>query len=277
MNYRHAFHAGNFADVHKHVVLTALLQRLTTKPTPLLYLDTHAGRGLYDLNSSEAARGQEWQHGVERLRKAQLKDPLLRCYRELVAPSLEALQYPGSPLLALQLLRPGDRVVLVEKQSEEARALRSHLTRTRHVAVLAEDGYASLKAHLPPQEKRGLVLIDPPYEDAREFQHLERAVILALARWPQAVLAVWYPIKAGTSHGRWLRALAATGLRKLLLAELAIRPQNFPVGLNGSGVLITNPPYQIETTLRDAQRELLELLAEPPHVGDQRVDWLVPE
>jgi len=176
MNYRHAFHAGNFADVHKHVVLTALLQRLTAKPAPLLYLDTHAGRGLYDLKSIEAARGREWQQGVERLREASLKNPLLRRYRELVAASLDGSQYPGSPLLALQLLRPDDRAVLVEKQCEEARVLRNHLTRTRHVSVLAEDGYVALKAQLPPKEKRGLVLIDPPYEDAQEFQQLERAV-----------------------------------------------------------------------------------------------------
>lgn len=277
MNYRHAFHAGNFADVHKHIVLIALLQRLTAKPAPLLYLDTHAGRGLYDFKSIEAARGREWQNGVERLRNASLKDPLLRRYRELIASSLESARYPGSPLLALQLLRPDDRVVLVEKQSEEARQLRTHLTRTRHVSVLAEDGYVALKPHLPPKEKRGLVLIDPPYEDAQEFRQLERAVTMALARWPQAVLTVWYPIKAGASPERWLHALELAGLRKLLVAELAIRPRNSAVGLNGSGVLITNPPFQIETALRDAQRELLGLLAEAPHAGDQCVEWLVPE
>lgn len=277
MNYRHAFHAGNFADVHKHVILTALLERLTTKPTPLLYLDTHAGRGLYAFKSIEAARGREWQTGVGRLRDATLKHPLLRRYRELIEASLEASHYPGSPLLALQSLRPDDRVVLVEKQSEEARLLRTHLTRARFVSVVAEDGYIALKAQLPPKEKRALVLIDPPYEDAQEFSQLERAMTLALSRWPQTVLAVWYPIKAGAATERWFRALVNNGLRKLLVCELAIRPRDSAVGLNGSGVLIANPPYQLESALRDAQAELLPLFAEAPHAGEQRVEWLVEE
>ncbi|MET0659164.1 MAG: 23S rRNA (adenine(2030)-N(6))-methyltransferase RlmJ [Steroidobacteraceae bacterium] len=277
MNYRHAFHAGNFADVHKHVILTALLDRLTGKPTPLLYLDTHAGRGLYDFKSIEAARGREWQAGVERLRAAPLKHPLLRRYRELIAAQLDASQYPGSPLLALQSLRPDDRAVLVEKQTDEARLLRTHLTRTRHVSVLAEDGYIALKAQLPPKEKRGLVLVDPPYEDAQEFQQLERALTLALSRWPQAVMAIWYPLKAGAATDRWFQALQTAGLRKLLLCELAIRPRDSAVGLNGSGVLITNPPYQLEIGLKEAHAELLPLLAEAPHAGDQSVRWLVEE
>lgn len=277
MNYRHAFHAGNFADVHKHVVLTALLERMLAKPAPFLYLDTHAGRGLYDFTSIEAARGREWQSGVARLRDAALEDPLLRRYRGLIAAHLGNAHYPGSPLLALQLLRPDDRIVLVEKQSEEARLLRTNLTRTRQVSVLAEDGYVALKAQLPPKEKRALVLIDPPYEDAQEFGQLERAVTLSLQRWPQTVLAVWYPIKAGSATERWLRSLEAAGLRKLLLCELAIRPRDSAVGLNGSGVLIANPPYQIEAALRDAHAELLTLLVEAPHAGEQRVKWLVEE
>ncbi len=277
MNYRHAFHAGNFADVHKHVILTALLERLTAKPAPLLYLDTHAGQGLYDFKSIEAARGREWQMGVARVREASLHHPLLRSYRELIAPWLEAAQYPGSPLIALHRLRPDDRIVLVEKQSDEARLLRSHLTRTRYVSVLNDDGYIALKAQLPPKEKRALVLIDPPYEDVQEFAQLERAMTLALSRWPQTVLAVWYPIKAGAAIERWLRALEAAGLRKLLRCELAIRPRDSAIGLNGSGLLIANPPYQLESVLRDAQAELLPLLAEAPHAGDQRVDWLVEE
>lgn len=277
MNYRHAFHAGNFADVHKHVILTALLERLTEKSAPLLYLDTHAGRGLYDFKSIEAARGREWQMGVSRVGEAPLQHPLLRRYRELIAPWLAAAQYPGSPLIALQLLRPDDRVVLVEKQSEEARLLRSHLTRTRYVSVLNEDGYVALKAQLPPKEKRALVLIDPPYEEAQEFAQLERAMTLALSRWPQTVLAVWYPIKAGAATERWFRALEAAGLRKLLKCELAIRPRDSAIGLNGSGVLVANPPYQVESALRDAQAELLPLLAEASHSGEQRVEWLVKE
>jgi 23S rRNA (adenine2030-N6)-methyltransferase len=277
MNYRHAFHAGNFADVHKHIVLTALIERLIVKPAPLLYVDTHAGRGLYDFKSIEAARGREWQSGVARLRDATLKDPLLRRYRELIGPYLAESQYPGSPLLALQLLRFEDRVVLNEQQTEEARALRTHITRHRHVSVLAEDGYVILKGQLPPREKRALVLIDPPYEDAQEFTHLERAATMALQRWPQTVLAMWYPLKAGAATERWFRALQGAGLRKLLLCEFAIRPRDAAVGLNGSGVLIANPPYQIENALSDAQTELLPLLEEAPRSGEHRVDWLVGE
>jgi 23S rRNA (adenine2030-N6)-methyltransferase len=277
MNYRHAFHAGNFADVHKHVILTALLERSIAKPAPLLYLDTHAGRGLYDFKSIEAARGREWQAGVERLRAVRFHDPVLRRYWDLIKPKLEDAQYPGSPLLAQRLLRTTDRMVLVEKQAEEARLLRTHLMRSRNTSVLAEDGYVALRAQLPPKEKRVLVLIDPPYEDAQEFEQLAQALTTSLARWPQAVMAVWYPIKAGVSANRWFSALQSAGLRKLLLCELAIRPRDSAVGLNGSGVLITNPPYQIEDSLTQAQQELQPILAEPPHAGDQRVEWLVGE
>jgi 23S rRNA (adenine2030-N6)-methyltransferase len=277
MNYRHAFHAGNFADVHKHVILVALLDRLFAKSTPVLYLDTHAGRGLYDFKSIEAARGREWQSGVERLRTASIQDPLVRRYRDLIASRLDTAYYPGSPLIALQMLRADDRAVLVEKQTEEARALRSHLTRTRNVSVLEEDGYTALKAQLPPREKRGLVLIDPAFEDPQEFRQLERAVTLALSRWPQAVMAVWYPIKPGTASDRWLESLRAAGLRKLLCCELMIRPRDSAVGLSGSGMLITNPPYRIETAIEAAQETLLALMTDPPHRGDQTVRWLVGE
>lgn len=277
MNYRHAFHAGNFADVHKHVILLALLQRMAAKPAPYLYIDTHAGRGLYSLSGGEAQRTGEWMHGIERVRQLRPSHPVIRQYLQITAPFLEESKYPGSPLIALHLLREDDRAVLVEQQDPEAQVLRASLTRTRYVSVQAGDGYAALKAHLPPKEKRCLVLIDPPFEDAREFELLQSAVTTAMARWPQAVIAVWYPIKAGLSIARWFNALQTAGLRKLLACELAVRDRTIATGLNGSGVLIANPPWQIEEELKALHVQLLSALREGGNVGDQRVDWIVGE
>lgn len=278
MNYRHAYHAGNFADVQKHIVLLALLQRLTAKPAPFLYLDTHAGRGVYELGSLEAERGGEWRNGIGRLQHADdLANPLLQQFRDLTRGEFEAGRYLGSPLFALRQLREQDRAVLVDQQPVEANALRAEIGRARHASVLTGDGYAAVKAHLPPKEKRCLVLIDPPYEDAREFEHLQTALTTALARWPQAVVAVWYPIKAGLAVSRWFKALEGAGLRKLLIAELAVRARDTALGLNGSGVLIANPPWQLDETLDAAHDDLLARLRVRPGAGDYRVEWLVGE
>ena len=178
MNYRHAFHAGNFADVHKHVVLLAILARLTRKPAPLFFLDTHAGPGLYDLHSAEAARGDEWRDGIGRLHEATPTTPDLVAYLQAISAAAEKTtrqfrHYAGSPLLALHALRNTDRVVLVEQLPMEARALERALPRRRGVSVITGDGYAALKAYLPPKENRGLVLIDPPYEAEDEFAAVE--------------------------------------------------------------------------------------------------------
>jgi 23S rRNA (adenine2030-N6)-methyltransferase len=282
MNYRHAFHAGNFADVHKHVVLLALLAHLHRKPKPILYLDTHAGRGRYDLRSAEAARGREWQTGIGRLAGAAPLSPDIRRYLQAISSSddissgKQPASYPGSPLIALTALREHDRAVLVERQIAEARALEHLVEGRRRVSVLCDDGYAALKAHLPPKENRGLVLIDPPYEASDEFLQAERALQSAIARFRTGVFALWYPLKAGLDAERLRRNLAQSGFRKLLLLELCIRPPDSPLGLNGSGLVVANPPWQFDTDMVATTDELHRHLS-PDGMGSNRVEWLVPE
>jgi 23S rRNA (adenine2030-N6)-methyltransferase len=281
MNYRHAFHAGNFADVHKHVVLLAVLARLTRKPTPLFFLDTHAGRGLYDLHSEDAARGNEWREGVGRLHEARPANPDLAAYLQAVTEASgktarQFRQYAGSPLLALRVLRDIDRVVFVEQQPQEARALERSLPRRRGMSVIAGDGHASLKTYLPPKENRGLVFIDPPYEAEDEFAALEKALRFGLERWPNGVFAAWYPIKADGEYRRFQASLQQSGLRKLLLLDFHLKPADSPVGLNGSGMLIANPPWQLDTAMREALDELLLLLS-PEKTGSVRIEWLAGE
>jgi len=273
MNYRHAFHAGNFADVHKHVVLLAVLERLQRKPTPLAVLDTHAGRGLYPLSNTSA---QEWQSGIGRVFGTRANSPDLQRYLQAVRdsnPSDTLEHYPGSPLLIRQHLRPADRLICVEQQPEEAQALREALV-DRRVQVSCSDGYAALR-QLPPKENRGLVLIDPPYEQDQEFTRLTQALTGALARWRNGVFACWYPLKAGPRVERFHSALVQSGLRKLLLAELTVQPTDSPIGLNGSGMLLVNPPWQLDTELPEVLGELHELLGSAS--GGVSVRWLVGE
>jgi 23S rRNA (adenine2030-N6)-methyltransferase len=275
VNYRHAFHAGNFADVHKHVVLLALLERLKQKPKPLFYLDTHAGRGGYDLRAEDATRGGEWREGIARLAGRPLRSTdLLRYVQATHAADAPPIHYPGSPLVALGALREGDRAVLIEQQPAEAQALKQATQSRRNVAVVCGDGYAALKSHLPPRENRGLVLIDPPYEADSEFADAERALRFGLARWPNGVFALWYPIKAGAQPQRLNAALRASGIRKLLRLELAVRPADSPIGLNGSGLVVANPPWKFDEEMTAALDELHTALGGQ---GASRVEWLVGE
>lgn len=276
VNYRHIFHAGNFADVHKHVVLLAVLDRLMRKPKPLLYLDTHAGRGSYDLRSPEAVRGGEWYEGVARLRDHAPESEDVRRYLNAVRRAVAEERYPGSPLLALAHLREGDRAVFIEKQLEEAYALQHSVRSRRGVSVVHGDGYAALKTYLPPRESRGLVMIDPPYESQREFADALRALSFGLQRWPTGVFALWYPIKAGAEAARLHKALKGSGLRKLLALEMSVRPDDSPIGLNGSGLIVANPPWQLDTEMASVHAELHRVLA-PEGKGHTRIEWIVPE
>lgn len=281
MNYRHAFHAGNFADVHKHVVLLAILARLTRKPTPLFFLETHAGRGMYDLHSEDAVRGNEWREGIGRLHEKTPTSEDLSAFLRIASAAVgrttrQFRQYAGSPLLGLAALRSVDRAVFVEQQPMEARALEKSLPRRRGVSVISGDGYASLKAYLPPKENRGLVLIDPPYEAEDEFAAVERALRFGLERWPNGVFAVWYPIKASGEFRRFHASLQQSDLKKLLLLDFNLRPSDSPTGLNGSGMLVANPPWQLDLAMRASLDELLRLLS-PDRTGGVRVEWLAGE
>jgi 23S rRNA (adenine2030-N6)-methyltransferase len=281
MNYRHAFHAGNFADVHKHVILLALLERLKRKPKPLFHIDTHAGRGWYDLRSHDALRGNEAQTGIARVADMKPSSEDLRYYLAAVSDSANRsgtapTRYPGSPILAAQHLREGDRIVFVEQQIAEAQALDQSMHGRRGVAVVCGDGYAALKTYLPPRENRGLVLIDPPYESENEFAQAARALQFGLGRWPNGVFALWYPLKAGREAQRLHATLEDSGLRKLLALELSVRPPDAPLGLNGSGMIIANPPWQFDAEMAAALSELHAALA-PDGAGQSSVRWLVGE
>jgi 23S rRNA (adenine2030-N6)-methyltransferase len=280
MNYRHAYHAGNGADVLKHVVLLALLDHLNRKEAPYCYLDTHAGRGMYPLGAAETQRAGEFRDGISKLLGAEDAPPAIRRYLDVInrvgVEDGALVRYPGSPALALEVLRLQDRAVLVELHHGEASALKNALYRDRRAQVHERDGHEALLALIPPKEKRGLVLIDPPYEQPDEFDRLEQTLLAATARWPSGVYAVWYPIKHGEAAQRFLNRMAASGIRRQLVIELTHERDDLPGGLNGSGMLIINPPYQLEQTL-SGSLPWLHLRLSPTGRGRHRMIWSVAE
>jgi 23S rRNA (adenine2030-N6)-methyltransferase len=283
MNYRHAYHAGNFADVLKHVVLIMLVEHLKKKPAPFFYLDTHAGRGLYDLSEAQAQRSGEYKSGVGRVLDAPAATlpPEVSAYAALVRASAgrghsAITAYPGSPLIVARLRRPSDRLVLMETLPKEAAALRAALGRERNVSVLESDGYAALKAQLPPRENRGLVLIDPPYESDQEFDRVLTGLELAHERWPTGTCCVWYPLTDRAGPVRFQRELERSGLRKVLDVRLNVLPTDAQVGMAGAGLVIVNPPWMLDERLTALLPQLHRLLS-PDGVGGTGVEWLVPE
>ena len=286
MNYRHTFHAGNAADVFKHIVLLQLLRRLQRKPTPLCYVDTHAGRGRYALDYGDAQRSREFQRGIGRLwdvRGAADLPPTLTDYLAQIAGFNRGgalAVYPGSPLLVRALLRPGDRMILCELQPGEAAILRDEFTtrpdgvRDPQAAIHQRDGYEALTALLPPTPRRGLVLIDPPYERPDEFAAALAGVTTAPRRWPQACAALWYPIKGPRAASLLHAAVLRSGLRDVLCAELRTRADD-PAILSGSGLLLAGAPWQTDLALRALLPDLAARLADPEVAGaSARVDWL---
>ena len=280
MNYRHAYHAGNFADVVKHVVLIGVLDHLGHKASPYFYLDSHAGCGSYLLSATETQRAGEYREGVLRVLEAPAPPPAVARYldlvRELGVEGSLLVSYPGSPRIALACMRGDDRAALVESQPREAQALRAELRGDHRAAVHERDGYEALLGLLPPREKRGLVLIDPPYEQPDEFERLHEALRAALRVWPAGIFIAWYPIKQGGMAGRFLARMAASGIRRQLLVELSVQRDDTPVGLNGGGLLLVNPPWQLDERLAAALPWLHARLA-PDGRGRARVAWLVPE
>src|SRR5512139_1241952 len=283
MNYRHAYHAGNFADVLKHVVLMMLIEHLKKKPAPFFYLDTHAGRGLYDLSDAQAQRSGEYKNGIGRVLDAPASTlpPEVAAYADLVRQSAgkghsAITAYPGSPLIVDRLRRPGDRLVLMETQPREAAALEAAMGRERLVSIEEGDGYAALKAHLPPREKRGLVLIDPPYESDLEFDRVLAGIELAHERWPTGTYCIWYPLTDRAGPVRFHRELERSGIRKVLDVQLSVLPVDTQLGMAGAGLVIVNPPWLLEERLGELLPKLHALLS-PEGLGGTRVQWLVPE
>ena len=283
MNYRHAFHAGNFADVVKHAVLVALLEALKQKDAPYSYFETHAGAGRYDLRGTEAARTGEHRDGVSRLLAAPKLPSPLEPYASLVRGLNPAggdglSVYPGSPLIAATLSRADDRLVLCELQEAEAAELKLLFQGDDRVSIHRRDGYEALRALMPPTPKRGLVLVDPPFEaQEREFKTVAGALKVAFPRWRNGVYAVWYPIKLRQHVAPFHRFLRECGMPKVLVAELLVQPDNSALRLNGCGIAIVNAPYRLDETIGKLLDALVPLLEQGRRTGSKRVEWLVRE
>lgn len=278
MNYRHIYHAGNFADVTKHAILALLIQHFRAKETGFCVLDSHAGIGRYDLTTPEAQATGEFSGGIGRLFGRPCPHPALEPFWDAVRAvngTGDLHWYPGSPLIVRHRLRPQDRLIAVELHPDDARTLRQEFVGDRQVAVHHMDGYLALKAHLPPREKRGLVLVDPPFENRDEFATLVTAIQMAWRRFSTGCYALWYPIKERPALWRFFEALAATTIRKILFAELTITDEQDWQTLNGSGMVVINPPWQLDQELADALAVLHSALGAT--AGGVTVDWLVPE
>lgn len=245
MNYRHAFHAGNFADCMKHALLVWMLRALARKPAGFLVLDTHAGAGRYDLGGSEAGRTGEWRGGIGRLLAARDSGLSLPDGISDFLGLIDRLGlYPGSPALVRTLLRPQDRLVCCELHPEDHAALRAAMRGEAQVSVHLRDGYEAVRAFLPPRERRGLVLLDPPYEAPDEFARLTEALRQGYSRFPSGTFAAWYPIKHRAPVRGFHAAVDEAAIRDVVAAELLLREPVDPDRLNGCGLLVVNPPWQ---------------------------------
>ncbi|MBV8837290.1 MAG: 23S rRNA (adenine(2030)-N(6))-methyltransferase RlmJ [Alphaproteobacteria bacterium] len=281
MNYRHAFHAGNFADVVKHAVLARIVAYLKEKPAAFRVIDTHAGAGLYDLSGAEASRTGEWRGGIGRLLTARLApavDALLAPYLEAVASFNDGevpRVYPGSPGLLRYWLRVQDRMIACEAEPVAAQALSNGLRGDKRIKAVAIDGYTALKAYLPPKERRGLVLTDPPFEQPDEFVRLADALGAAYRKWPTGIYMLWYPIKDVRAAEGFGRNLARRGIARMLRAEVTVAAVRDGEKLAGSGLILVNPPWTLEGELAVLLPALADILA--LEKASARVDWLAGE
>ncbi|MBD8756878.1 23S rRNA (adenine(2030)-N(6))-methyltransferase RlmJ [Pseudomonas coleopterorum] len=279
MNYRHAFHAGNHADVFKHIVLTRLVALMSRKEQPFAYIDTHAGLGLYDLRGDQATRTGEWLEGIARLWQATdrpaLTDDYVKVINRLNAEG-ELRYYPGSPELARRLMRQQDRVLLNEKHPDDGQLLKDNMKKDPRVAVHLGEGWHVPRALLPVAEKRAVMLIDPPFEQLDELQRCAKAMKETIGRMRQTVATIWYPIKDDSrALKRFYQELTSSGAPKLLRVELLVHPLDTPQSLNGSGLVISNPPWGLEEELNTLMPWLANLLGQSQ--GGWKMDWLIAE
>jgi 23S rRNA (adenine2030-N6)-methyltransferase len=280
VNYRHAYHAGNFADVMKHAFLARIIHNLKAKDAAFRVMDTHAGIGLYDLTATEAGATGEAERGIGRYLAAQ-KSPQIA---EILAPYDHALKavnaadgtrYPGSPMIAATLTRSQDRVALAEMHPEDSRTLTRRFDHDKRVRVEAMNGWTALKAWTPPPERRGLVLIDPPFEKPDEFAVMTDALAGAHRKWATGIFALWYPLKKMGDVGRFTRGIAALAIPKTLRLELSIAPEGDT--FTGSGLIIVNPPWTLKTESEALLPWLMKILSDDPKKARWRLEWLVGE
>ena len=282
MNYRHAFHAGNFADVVKHAALVRILVHLREKPAPFRVIDTHAGAGRYDLAAAEAQRSGEWREGIDRL----VRGPIAARERALLAPYLDAVAacngggrltaYPGSPALARAFLRAQDRLIACELEPNAAAALARNLAGDRRSKAVAIDGWTALNAYVPPKERRGLVLVDPAFEDAGDFARLAQTLAAAHRKWASGIYLAWYPIKERAAADALARRLRQSGMARILRAELSVAAPRAAARLSACGLIVINPPWTLAGELAVLLPELARVLSAAGE-GSHCVDWLAGE
>lgn len=282
MNYRHIYHAGNFADVLKHAVLARLVTYMQGKDKAFRVLDTHAGIGLYDLASEEAQKTGEWKDGIGRLLGADMPENVA----EILAPYLEAVRklnpdggltlYPGSPKLVRMLFRPQDRLSAMELHPDDYETLHRLFDGDFQSRVTQLDGWLALGGHLPPKEKRGIVLVDPPFEIEGEYERLAEGLEKAWRRFPGGVYCLWYPLKKNAPVAAFHKALKDSGIPKMLCAELSVRSDRETTGLSGSGLVIVNPPYTLKGEL-DVLLAFLKARLAQDRFASARAFWLAGE
>ncbi len=268
LSYRHSYHAGNHADVIKHITQLAILQYLKKKDKPFCYHDTHAGAGLYSLHSEQALKTAEYQTGIGLLWQHPAKSPALQSYIGQIKqlnPENQLQFYPGSTLLARQLLRADDSIQATELHPSDYPLLASQFVQRRYSRIENMDAWAGLKAMLPPLHKRGLVLIDPPYELKSEYQDVVNGLQLAYRRFPQATYAIWYPVIEREAIEVFINALVATGIKNQLRIEYCVKPDKPGFGMTGSGMLVINPPYTLADEMREVLAEIAPLLSSESH------------
>lgn len=287
MNYRHAYHAGNFADVFKHIVLTRALLYLQRKEQAVRVIDTHAGIGRYDLGGVEAGKTLEWRGGIEQVLEAKAKGTVPAPVLELIAPYLDIIEaenaggknnghlryYPGSPLLARRLMRPQDRLSALELHPQDAKTLAALFEGDYQTRVTELNGWLALGAHLPPKEKRGLVLVDPPFEIAGEFDRLVDGLVKAHRRFASGTYALWYPVKDRREVNRFINTLKETGIAKILRLELSVRAASLEERFDGTGMIVVNPPYLLKEEMGKISPWLATLFGEN-NQGNYRIEWI---
>lgn len=278
LSYRHSFHAGNHADVLKHLVLTLILDSLKQKEKGFFYLDTHSGVGRYSLLSAEAEKTGEYLEGIARLwERDDLPEEVARYVAEVKQINKGKLRfYAGSPLLAVQQLREQDRALLTELHPNDFPLLRNEFAKQSNVVTKRENGFQQLKSALPPKEKRGLILIDPPYELKEDYELVVKAITEGYKRFATGVYAIWYPVVLRQHTKRIVKGLEATGIRKILQIELAIRPDSDQRGMTASGMIVINPPWQLENQMKKVLPYLTNILV-PEGTGSWSVHWITPE
>ncbi|EGR0892267.1 23S rRNA (adenine(2030)-N(6))-methyltransferase RlmJ [Vibrio cholerae] len=278
LSYRHSFHAGNHADVLKHIVQSLILNSLQQKEKPFVYHDTHSGVGRYDLTHEWSEKTGEYKQGIARVWQQDNIPTELDSYLDAIRQlnQGETLRYyPGSPRVARAHLREQDRMVLTELHPSDYPLLEQEFHRDRQVSIYKEDGFARLKASLPPQERRGLVLIDPPYELAKEYRDVVRAIAQSYKRWATGIYAIWYPVVNRCDIDDMLEGLQGLEIRKILQIELGVAPDTNERGMTASGMIVINPPWTLESQMQSILPFLKQAIA--PATGHYKVEWVVPE